>query len=106
MVKKDKTCGECGYMLSRFYETGMLGCPSCYRAFKTEMLAALKEVQGGNTRHTGKSPDDTDRTLLAEYKSLLSERENAVLEERFADSAALSERLFELSETLKERGLI
>ena len=49
---KEKTCVECGYTLSQFNKTGMLGCPKCYESFKTEIHSIIKDVQFGNTCHT------------------------------------------------------
>jgi len=103
----DKVCANCGTRLSEFYNTGMLGCQECYGAFGREVLLALKKVQG-KTFHTGKTPKHTgiDRELLSEYQRLINEKEKATIEGRFSDIKELAETILELSEVLKERGLI
>lgn len=103
----DKICPECGYRLSEFYRTGMLGCPKCYNAFRREVELALKKVQG-RTSHVGKTPDGTaiDRELLFEYERLIKEKERAGIEGRFKDMTALSAEILNLAEELKRRGII
>lgn len=85
----------------------MLGCPDCYKAFEREITLALKKVQGG-TLHVGKTPYGTqlDKQLLDEYNDLIKAKERAVLDERFEDVNEISKQILELSEELKNRGLI
>jgi len=103
----DKLCENCGRLLSEFYNTGMLGCEHCYKAFEKEIVLALKKIQG-RTFHTGKTQkiSNIDRELIAEYKRLIKEKELATIEGRFGDIRELAEQIIELSEELKNRGLI
>lgn len=104
----DKICKHCGWALSKYYATGMLGCPDCYKAFNSEITSTLYKIQG-KTFHVGKSPYDTtssDRELIAEYNRLLSEREQATLEGRFDDIRPLSQQILEISRELKDRGIL
>ncbi len=104
----DKVCASCGFRLSEFYETGMLGCPHCYKAFEKQIEQTLYKIQG-KTLHTGKTPyniNNIDRQLLAEYKWLLSEKERATLEGRFSDIRTLSQQILEISNELKQRGIL
>ncbi len=103
---KNKACGVCGYTLSKFYETGMLGCPACYAAFKAEITASLKNIQGGNTRHRGRVPCVTDKEILARYKELLSEMRAAEKGGRLSEAAELSVAVSEFKTELKNRGII
>lgn len=103
---KNKSCKICGYTLSRFYDTGLLGCPACYEAFKNEITAAVKNVQCGKTVHCGVSPDVENKRLLSRYKKLLEQKELALLERHFDVTADLTDEIFALSEELKVRGLI
>ena len=103
----EKVCRSCGTRLSEFYNTGMLGCPDCYKSFGQEILVAIKNMQGA-TAHVGKKPriSNIDRELLKEYQVLLEAKEKAVLEERFTVVAELTRELHELQRELKDRGLI
>ncbi len=103
----EKICPCCKTQLSQFYDTGMLGCPECYKVFEPEINNALKKIQGA-TFHTGKEPrlNELDKKLLDRYRVLLLEKETAGLEGRFADMAKLGEMISELADELKRRRLI
>ena len=103
----DKICRNCGTYLSDYYKTGMLGCPHCYTAFKSEIRKSIVKIQKSLT-HTGKIPtlDSVDKELYSEYKRLLAEKEAAVLESRFSDVKSLSDELLELKTELERRGLL
>lgn len=103
----DKICNKCGHSLSKFYASGMLGCPNCYKAFEKEIVSTLYKIQG-KTFHVGKTPISVslDRELLSEYKRLIKEKEKATIEERFSDIRALSEEILALANELKNRGIL
>lgn len=102
----EKICKACGTRLSTFYQTFMLGCPECYRAFRQEILVSAKKVHG-STVHTGKVPktESVDKELLMEYEMLIKEREDAILKGQFSRAKELAESIVELGEELKKRGL-
>jgi protein arginine kinase activator len=103
----EKICPSCGCRLSSFIKTGMLGCPDCYNQFESQILSALKNVQG-KTFHTGKKPkmDSLERELMRDYQRLLEEKEKAGLEGRFSDMAKINRYLTDISDELKRRGLL
>jgi protein arginine kinase activator len=103
----EKVCPVCGRRLSEFYNTSMLGCPKCYDAFRSEIIVALRKIQGKDF-HVGKAPEfnSLDKELLNEYQILLKQKEQAALERRFQDMCAISEDILELKAELKRRGLI
>ncbi len=103
----DKVCKSCGTYLSDYYRTGMLGCPHCYVAFRSEITQSLAKIQK-SARHEGKIPTlgSVDKELYSEYKRLLAEKEAAVLESRFSDVKKISDELIDLKTELERRGLI
>jgi protein arginine kinase activator len=102
-----KICPDCGTRLDDFYNTGMLGCPTCYKAFNAEIKLALKKIQGRDF-HAGKTLGGTklDKELLDEFKRLLKEKEDATINGRFPEIKRLTEEILELKEELKRRGII
>jgi len=104
---EERCCPRCGRQLKEFFDTAMLGCPDCYKAFEGEIVSALKKIQG-RTFHVGKKPQvfGVDRQLLSEYRRLLSEKERLGLERKFDEMAKISKELIDLSLELKSRGLI
>src|SRR5437660_1995818 len=48
-------CPHCGIKFVEFRNTGRLGCPHDYQAFREELLPLLENIHG-ETRHVGKTP--------------------------------------------------
>lgn len=103
----DKVCPNCNRKESEFLNTYMLGCPKCYEVFSKKIQEFLLNVGQGES-HKGKAIklSNKDRELLEEYHALFIEKEKAVIEGRFTDTAEISRTIFELSEELKKRGLL
>ena len=102
---RNKVCPNCHTNLYDFLKTGMLGCPTCYQAFKEEINEMLLKVQG-KTIHVGKEiKRGVDEELLAEYERLLKEKERAGLNSRFSEMVLINSELEILKEELERRGL-
>lgn len=52
----DEAACACGMTLSRFRETGLLGCPKCYATFQEELEPVIERSQGGRRQHMGVRP--------------------------------------------------
>ncbi len=102
-----KKCSRCGYSYGDFVATGLLGCPDCYKSFEEELKPSIKKFHSAII-HTGKKPSCTgvDKKLIAEYKLLLKEKQQAVLDGRFSDMAELTLQIDALADELKNRGLM
>jgi protein-arginine kinase activator protein McsA len=85
----------------------MLGCPNCYLTFEKKIHEFLLNVGQGEI-HKGKRVKLSikDRELLEEYHALFLEKEKAVLDGRFTETAEISKAIYELSEELKSRGVL
>lgn len=103
----NKVCKKCKTQLSDFFQTGMLGCPDCYRAFSDEIEGG---VCGLNKyyNHKGKKPKfgNLDKQLLKEYQMLLKEKEKAAIDGKFDQMKEISEQIYALQEEIKLRGLL
>lgn len=53
---KERACEECGMTFAEFREHSLLGCPSCYRTFESELSPLLERAHEGGTHHIGKVP--------------------------------------------------
>ncbi len=102
----EKYCPSCKTTLSSFYQTGMLGCPDCYKAFEKEISFTLEKIQG-RTFHAGKAPkiDKLDRELMIEYELLLKAKQQAGIDGKFEEMRRITDEINELKEELKKRGL-
>ena len=104
---KEIICPFCKTKESDFLNTAMLGCPNCYDSFKKTIEEMLLNI-GQGREHKGKTLElsKTEKILLEQYQNLFLEKEKAVIEGRFSDMAKISNKIFELSNELKERGLL
>src|ERR1043165_5580736 len=53
---KATSCSECGTTYPEFRQTGLLGCPACYKAFEPQLGPLLERAHEGGTHHVGKLP--------------------------------------------------
>jgi protein arginine kinase activator len=53
---RSSVCPACGTTYAQFRETGLLGCPECYRAFEGQLGPLLERAHEGGSAHAGKSP--------------------------------------------------
>jgi len=66
-------CPTCGYQYSDFKRIGRLGCPDCYDAFESQLIAVLRHVHG-STQHAGKKAGKkSERHALRERVAELRE---------------------------------
>lgn len=93
---------ECGYTLSAFQKTGLLGCPKCYKTFEDALLPVIKRAQGGRLRHVGRSLADAGCAAPApeqapaaqdECARLREELQQAIAGEHYERAAELRDRL-------------
>lgn len=53
---KVTSCPTCNTGYVEFRQTGLLGCPDCYRAFEVQLGPLLERAHEGGTHHVGKFP--------------------------------------------------
>lgn len=58
-------CPECGTTFGEFKESGLLGCPACYRSFEKHLSPLLDRAHEGATHHVGKVPSRALRASRA-----------------------------------------
>ncbi|MFN5496908.1 MAG: UvrB/UvrC motif-containing protein [bacterium] len=96
--KQPKACGSCGMTMGQVRETGLVGCPLCYRSFESELGAIIERAQAGACAHVGRHPlhaaDLVDRAALR--NRLARELREAVSREEYERAARLRDRLFEI----------
>ncbi len=93
-----ETCRRCGWSFGNFRQTGLLGCPQCYRSFEVPLKDILRRVHGSN-EHIGKVYERVDLFVAEEeVDSLKEELEEAVELEDFEKAAALRDRIQNLEQ--------
>ena len=95
-----KQCEECGTKFVEFRNTGRLGCPHDYDAFREELLPLLENIHG-DVKHAGKSPRRLPKAKAnqQELAQLRRRLQQAVTEEAYEEAARIRDRIKELEET-------
>lgn len=90
-----RACPDCGTTMANVRETGLVGCPRCYREFEPELGPVIERAQGGASVHAGRHPahaaDLVDRAALR--NRLVRELRDAVAREEFERAARVRDRL-------------
>jgi len=94
-----KQCDDCGIKFVEFRNTGRLGCPHDYDAFREELLPLLENIHG-DTKHAGKSPRRLPKAKAhqAELSQLRRRLQQAVTDEAYEEAARIRDRIKELEE--------
>ncbi len=90
-------CPSCDYMLEKWRETDLLGCPRCYQAFASVLLAHMNRFHGHAT-HLGKIPLQrrAHGDQLSAIKKVRLVLEKAVAREDFEEAARQRDLLKEI----------
>ena len=95
-----KACASCGTTMAHVRETGLVGCPLCYRSLEQELSPIIERAQAGACAHVGRHPAQAaeliDRAALR--NRLARELREAVGQEQYERAARLRDRLCELGE--------
>ncbi len=88
-------CASCGTTMATVRETGLVGCPLCYRHFEDALGAVISRAQAGASVHVGRHPahaaDLVDRAAMR--NRLARELREAVSREEYERAAKLRDRL-------------
>ena len=92
------TCRNCDWTFGRFRQTGLLGCPHCYRAFEEPLNDLLKKLHG-SAEHLGKAcAHGPDLTRELDLDQLQQDLATAIEREDFELAADLRDRIQHLRE--------
>lgn len=94
-------CPSCGLKFVEFRNTGRLGCPHDYQAFKDELVPLLENIHG-ETQHCGKVPRRGRQTQEAqnELVQLRQRLKQAVTREDYEEAANLRDCIKRLEEAV------
>ena len=97
-------CEQCGMTYREFQKGGMLGCASCYQAFKTPLTALLQRVHG-NTQHAGRVPGGVHSgvSIRMNIDRLKQKLQKAIDDEEYEQAAKLRDAIRALSVQLERK---
>lgn len=92
--QKEVVCPRCHTSLSRFTQTGRLGCPACYEAFHEQLQPMLLQIHG-RVQHAGRKPLCTAAAQRnrSRQENLTRQMEQAVAVEDFETAARIRDQL-------------
>lgn len=92
--QEEVLCPRCGTSLSRFTQTGRLGCPACYQAFHQQLQPMLQQIHG-QVQHIGRRPlcTETAQRSRSRQEELSRQMAQAVAIEDFETAARLRDQL-------------
>ncbi len=85
-------CPTCSMTYSKFKDTGLLGCPSCYTSFQKRLSPLIARAHDGGEQHIGKVP----RRALAS----LGRADGAGLESLIGGASEREQRLGQVRDKL------
>ena len=94
-------CARCGYSYDQLQESGLLGCPECYDAFRERILPMLRRYHR-EIGHVGKAPraEGPRASLRREMAELKTAIEAAIAREAFEEAARLRDAIKEKEQEL------
>lgn len=97
--QEEIVCPRCMTTLSQFTQTGHLGCPGCYEAFREKLQPMLLQIHG-RVQHAGRQPLSSEAAQRARTRQeqLTRLMEQAVALEDFETAAQLRDQLRTLAE--------
>ena len=97
-------CEQCGMTYLEFQKCGMLGCASCYQAFRTPMTSLLQRVHG-NTQHAGRVPDGahSGTSIRINIDRLRQKLQKAIADEEYEQAAKLRDAIRALTIQLERK---
>lgn len=99
-------CPSCGTGFEEISRSGKIGCASCYKTFRNQLLPVIQRIHG-TTQHKGKVPGgsalrvmDAPRQIVAVETSQLDEKkrqlQKAIETQDFEQAAVLRDEIKEL----------
>ncbi len=92
ILPEEIKCKNCGYTLSKYRNTGLFGCDSCYDTFKNEIDAILLKLQGKN-RNVAKLDTAKKDKPKTEIDKLREELNLLIKEEKFEEAAIVRDKI-------------
>lgn len=89
---EDEAACPCGMTLSRFRESGLLGCPHCYETFRQELMPVVQRSQGGRCQHMGARPQ-VGNAEASELDKRREELRAAIAREDYEQAARLRDEI-------------
>lgn len=95
ILPEEIKCKKCGYTLSKYRNSGLFGCDSCYDTFRNEIDSILLKLQGKN-RNVQKLESNKKDKVESEEEKLRKELEQLIKDEKFEEAAVIRDKIKKL----------
>ena len=102
----DKVCPKCNWSLSKFKESGLLGCSACYETFEEEIEDIIKRIQP----YSENKVDNIEFKVETKKKGLTKQQkldklkadlQQAIKDERYEDAGVINKEIKKLTKELQ-----
>lgn len=95
ILPEEIKCKKCGYTLSKYRNSGLFGCDSCYDTFRNEIDSILLKLQGKN-RNVQKLESNKKDKVESEEEKLRKELGQLIKDEKFEEAAVIRDKIKKL----------
>lgn len=97
---EEKSCPLCGMRFSEYQRRGLLGCPTCYDVFHTELMPYVAKIQGKVT-HVGASGgvSTAEHDEMIKLSALQKAMEEALARGDYAEAGRINRRIAAVRKT-------
>ena len=94
-----KSCASCAMTMAALRETGLVGCPHCYRTLEEELGVLIERTQNGATTHAGRHPRHAAELIdrAAVRNRLTRELREAVSREDYERAARIRDEMLTIA---------
>lgn len=102
-IKKNRSCSFCSMDLKKIKKLGRMGCPHCYKEFKSVLLPIIKTIHE-DMEYRGKIPENTSRQVKLEksISDLKNRIKNEIFVENFEEAARIRDKINQLEKNIYE----
>lgn len=103
---KELACPDCQLTFGKFLDIGKFGCATCYGTFRERLPHVFGKLHSGHATHKGKIPVSFNEIYAIKRKieEVRAKMQEAVVEERFEEAAALRDEANALQQHLLQGG--
>ncbi len=94
----EKVCNLCGLRFNDIRKLGKVGCPECYKTFKSELDIIIRQIHG-SAKHCGHMPENSSpntTTDMGELDRLQKRLSEAITAENYEEAAVLRDAIKEI----------
>lgn len=98
---KVKQCPNCKMTFSKYQETGLVGCPTCYVTFREALTPYIAKLQN-NIKHVGKVGTNSVQRFQKKLSELQTKLQEALSKQNYLEADRLNKEIVTLKRQISE----